>query len=251
MKRTIINKEKIYAALEQLDRKLLNLLYPLRCPICDEVAEVRTLICPECQKKIHQVMEPVCKKCGKPLADERREFCFDCQRKKHGFDQGKALWIYEKEVRESIYRFKYQNKREYGMVYGREMAKKYGTWIKSRGIQAIVPIPLHKKRKQKRGFNQAEILAKELGRCLGIPVRTDLLVRVMDTKPQKILNDTERKNNLKKAFKTTKSVVQLKYILIVDDIYTTGSTLDAAAAVLKESGVWEVYTCCISIGRGY
>lgn len=74
-------------------------------------------------------------------------------------------------------------------------------------------------------------------------------MRVRDTSPQKALNDVERKNNLKKAFKTTKNIVKLKHILIVDDIYTTGSTIDAAAEALREAGVTDICFCCISIGR--
>ncbi len=245
-----MKKIEIWEKLWWLDRQILDLVYPPRCPFCDQVTDAEERICPECKKKLHPVQEPVCMKCGKPLSDSRREFCWDCGRKKHYFSQGKALWVYEKAVTESIYRFKYRNRREYGRVYAAEMADRYGAWIKSHRIQAVVPIPLHKKRRQKRGYNQAEILAKELGRILDIPVYTDLLVRVRNTKPQKTLNDAERKNNLKKAFKTTKSSVQLQYILVVDDIYTTGSTLDAAAMALSEAGVLEAYTCCVSIGRG-
>lgn len=187
-------------------------------------------------------------KCGKPLSDERNEYCMDCSRKKHAFIQGKALWVYEKGVRESIYRFKYRDRREYAGVYARELAARYAGWIKSCGIEVIVPVPLHKKRKRRRGYNQAQLLAKELGKLLAIPVDTGLLVRVRDTKPQKTLNDTERKNNLKEAFKTTQNIVQLNHILVVDDIYTTGSTLDAAAEALTDAGANGVYTCCINIG---
>lgn len=229
---------------------ILDLLYPRRCPICDRVTGRKDSVCAECENRVRKVSEPSCKKCGKPIQDSRREYCFDCEKKKHFFVQGKALWVYEKKVKESVYRFKYQNKREYGRIYAKEIAEKYGEWIRSKGIQAIVPVPLHKNRRRQRGYNQAEILARELGRCLKIPVRTDILFRVRDTNPQKTLSDTERKNNLKKAFKSTGSIVQLDHILIVDDIYTTGSTLDAAALALLDAGVKEVYTCCISIGQG-
>lgn len=242
---------KLWEKIQKADTILLDLLYPPRCPVCDGVADSKARICQKCRKKVQQVKEPSCMKCGKPLSDMRKEFCLDCDRKKHNFSQGKAVWVYENEIKKSIYRFKYQNKREYGRVYAEEIAARYGQWIKSKQIQVIVPVPLHKKRKRKRGYNQAEVLAKELGRILGLPVDTELLVRVRDTSPQKILNDAERKNNLKKAFKTTKSVVQLQYILVVDDIYTTGSTVDAVAKILLEAGVLEVYTCCISIGKGY
>lgn len=241
--------KKIVRMIGQTDRGILDLLYPPRCPFCDRAVLPKESICQGCRKKIRQVKEPVCMKCGKPLSDNRKEYCYDCAAKPRSFTQGKAVWVYEKAVKTSIYRFKYQDRREYGKVYAKEMAARYGSWIKGRNIQAIVPIPLHKKRKKKRGYNQSEILANELGRILNLPVRTDILIRARNTKPQKTLSDIERKNNLKKAFKTTENIVQLKYILLVDDIYTTGSTLDAAASVLKEAGVLEAYACCVSIGK--
>lgn len=232
------------------DRLLLRLLYPPRCPICDGIVEEDGGICPECRKKVIWVGEPVCKKCGKPLLNQRAEYCHDCGRKRHSFVQGKALWVYEGKARESVCRFKYQNKREYGEAYAREIAGQYGHWIASRGVEAIVPVPLHRKKRRIRGYNQAEILARNLGALLGIPARADLLVRTRNTAPQKTLNDTERKNNLKGAFISTKNVVQLKHILVVDDIYTTGSTVDAVSSVLLDAGAAKIFVCCISIGRG-
>lgn len=243
-------KENICQKIKEADRSLLNLLYPPRCPFCDRIAEdAQEVICPSCRKSICEAGEPVCKCCGKPLSDERREFCYDCGRKNHAFIQGKAMWVYEGRVRESVYRFKYRNKREYGGVYAKEIARRYGNWMRQRNVQALIPVPLHRNRRRARGYNQAEILADELGRITGIPVRRELLVRVQDTRPQKLLSGTERKNNLKKAFKTTKSIVQLNCVLIIDDIYTTGSTADAAASALQEAGVPEVYVCCVSIGK--
>ena len=115
----------------------------------------------------------------------------------------------------------------------------------------IVLILLYKKKQKKRGYNQAEVFAKALGEKVGIPVCTDLLTREKNTIPQKELNETERKNNLKNAFKITKNIVQLSYILLVDDIYTTGSTIDAAATVLREAGCKYIYFICVSIGRGF
>lgn len=243
-------KEKnIWKGIFWLDRQILGLLYPPRCPVCDQVIWPKQRICHACRKKIHAVLEPACMKCGKPLSDSRKEFCYDCRQKKHFFEQGKALWVYDQEIKRSIYRFKYQNRREYGRTYASEMAEQFGCWIRSRKIQAIIPVPLHKNRQRQRGYNQAEILALELGRILGLPVYNDILIRIKDTKPQKILNDAERKNNLKKAFKTTEDIVQLQCVLVVDDIYTTGSTLDAAACVLAKAGVKEINICCISIGK--
>lgn len=250
-KKEMNQREIIRRKIKEADRALLDLLYPPRCPFCDRIAgDAGETVCPLCRKIVSEVREPVCKRCGKPLADERREFCFDCARKHHDFIEGKAMWVYEGRVRESLYRFKYQNKREYARTYAKEIARRYGAWMKRRKVQALIPVPLHRKRRRERGYNQAELLADELEGLTGIPARRELLVRVQDTRPQKQLGGTERKNNLKKAFKTTKSIVQLRCVLIIDDIYTTGSTADAAASALKEAGVPEIYVCCVSIGRG-
>lgn len=165
--------------------------------------------------------------------------------------QGKALWIYEGAVKQSIYRFKYHSRQEYAHYYGRELAKQYRQWIERCKVEALVPIPLSKRRLRQRGFNQAERVAREVSRQTGIPVYQNLLIRVRDTRAQKELNDRERKNNLKGAFKTEANKVQLNHILLIDDIYTTGSTMNEAAGELKRSGIDEVYCLSISIGRGY
>ncbi len=235
---------------------LTHLLFPPRCPFCDKVLFSSVFleqqwVCPACVRKPEYVQEPVCKKCGKPLEDQRKEYCYDCKKQKHIFRQGKALWVYQKETRSSIYRFKYQGRQEYAHYYGRELAQKYGAWIEKCQIDGLVPIPLSRKRQWQRGFNQAALIAKEVSRQTGIPVYEDLLVRVRDTRAQKELNDEERKNNLKKAFKTKANKVQLDHILLIDDIYTTGSTMNEAADQLRKSGTDEVYCLSLSIGRGY
>lgn len=235
---------------ETMFRNFLALLYPLRCPICDEIPEFGESVCPECEKKLVFIKEPFCMKCGKPLEDERAEFCYDCSMKKHVFESGRALFVYQGIIRDSLYRFKYQNKREYAHFYARQTVRRYKGWMTRMGIEAIIPIPLHKRRKQERGYNQAGLYARCLGKELGLPVEENLLVRVRHTTPQKELSENERKNNLKKAFKCRRNVVQFKKILLVDDIFTTGSTMDAAAEVLKNIGIQKVYFVCISIGRG-
>ena len=235
---------------------LLDLLFPPRCPFCDGVLicsmlAPREFVCHRCRDKAEYAKEPVCCLCGQPLEDGREEYCYDCSRKKHAYTQGKALWVYKGAVKDSLYRFKYQNRQEYAKYYGRELCRVHGGWIKRCKIQAIAPIPLSKKRMRQRGFNQAELVARHVGRELGIPVYPGLLLRVRDTKAQKELNDEERKNNLKRAFKTSINKVQLDHILLIDDIYTTGSTMDEAAGELRQAGARKIYCLSISIGRGY
>lgn len=232
------------------------MLFPRRCPICDKalfssVFMITDLCCPICRDIPEYVKEPVCKKCGKPIEDERAEFCYDCQRHPGNYTQGKALWVYKGLVKESMYRFKYQNRQEYARYYGSEIVRIYGAWMKENKIEAVIPIPLHKAKKRKRGYNQAELLAVEIGRKMGISVYPNFLKRTRNTEAQKNLDDAARKNNLKKAFKTKENNVQLSRILLIDDIYTTGSTINEAALELKRAGIEHIYCISVCIGRGY
>lgn len=233
-----------------IDQTLLHLLYPVRCMVCGQVTESKEGICRECRKKLSYVSEPSCKKCGKSLGKEWIEYCYDCKKKTHRYTQGKAVWNYEGEIKQSLFALKFQNKRDYGRIMGEELARIYGDWIYAKGIEAIVAIPLHKKRRRQRGFNQSEVIAAALSKKLELPLEKGLLIRTKNTKAQKELPVEERKNNVKNAFQKGTGVVQYKKILIIDDIYTTGNTIDSAAGVLIDSGVLEVYFCCIAIGKG-
>lgn len=195
------------------------------------------------------IEEPRCKKCGKPIRQKEVEFCYDCEREDLCYEQGRSLWIHKMPVSSSIYAFKYKNRRVYGEVYGREMAKMFRKIIRLWEIDVIVPVPLHRKKQKKRGYNQAEILAKEIGFRVGIPVDTTLIKRKKNTVPQKEFTRKERKKNLKNAFEVT-GKVEGKRVLIIDDIYTTGSTIDSISILLKKAGAEKTYFLTISIGQG-
>ena len=154
-------------------------------------------------------------------------------------------------MRASISRFKYHNRREYADFYAEELLRAYGRMLRSWQPDALIPVPLHKSRMRKRGFNQAALVAERMGERLGIPVEEKLLIRVKKTSPQKELNDSARRENLKNAFQLCGNDVKLKRVVLIDDIYTTGSTLDAAAAALLAAGVEKVYFLSICIGRGF
>lgn len=235
----------------KIKEALASIVFPPRCPVCDEVIHVGKDTCDDCRKKVVCIGEPVCKKCGKPLENQRREYCSDCARKQHYFSQGKAVFVYQGEIRQSMYRFKYSNKREYASYYAKEAARIYGGWIRRKQIEAIVPVPMYRWKEKGRGYNQATVFAAALGERMRLPVEKRMVKRIRNTTPQKELNDVERKANLKKAFQLVPDIVKYKKILIVDDIYTTGSTIDAVAEVLLQAGVDEIYFLCISIGEGF
>lgn len=241
--------EYYYEKLLRVRDRTLDLLFPPRCPICDEAVPYSELICPECRKKLRYIKGPVCLKCGKHLQDEREEYCRGCLMTKHLFTEGRGLFEYQSAAR-SMYRFKYAGRQEYARFYAEEIARHLGKKIRSWQADALVPVPIHYTRKRQRGYNQAERLAAEIGRRMHIPVERHLLRRVKKTLPQKQLGDAQRQNNLKRAFKIGRNDVKLKAIIIIDDIYTTGSTIDACTAELKKAGVERIYYISAAIGKG-
>ncbi len=228
---------------------LWDVLFPRRCPICDRVLRFRKeTICPQCLQKVKFIQSPACMKCGKGLPEEA-EYCQDCRRKKHLFQQGAAEFEYG-PMASSIYRFKYGGRQEYALFFGSCMASALGGRMRRWRVQALVPVPVHPSRKRKRGYNQAQLLAEEISRQTGIPVRDDIIARCKKTVPQKNLDEKQRQNNLKRAFKILRNDVKLDTIVIIDDIYTTGSTIDAMTTALHEAGVSRVYFAALAIGNG-
>ena len=228
----------------------MNLLWPEVCPFCGNV--YKEGVCPACQKKLEElfIREPRCMQCGKPVRKKEQEYCYDCAHTHHYYDRGMAVWLHKDPVSHSIYQFKYHNQREYGKYYARIMAEHCGDFIRRIHPEVLIPVPLHAKRYRKRGYNQALILAEELGRLMCIPVAEELVVRVKNTRPQKQQDHRNRKENLRHAFALRYRIRKVKSVLVIDDIYTTGNTIDQIARILKNAGVEKVYFLTISIGQG-
>ena len=179
------------------------------------------------------------------------EYCEDCMAHRHTFEYGMALCNYNETAKTSMVKIKYHNKREYLDFYGAAIVARYDKKIRNMHVDAIIPVPVHPSRRRKRGFNQAEILAEIIGERLGIPVRTDLLTRTKKTLPQKELSPAERLKNLSGAFRAEELPPDIKRVLLVDDIYTTGSTLEACARILKKVGAEYTFfvVICMTGGR--
>ena len=139
-------------------------------------------------------------RCGKPIKDEYKEYCSDCAKRTSHITQGRSLWLHKEPVSTAIYKFKYNNKRSWGELFAAEMAQAYKDQVIKWGIEEIIPIPLHKSRKRKRGYNQAEIIAKCLSEKTGVSLVSDALFRVKKTTAQKKLDRQERMGNLRDAF---------------------------------------------------
>ena len=228
---------------------ILELLDPVRCPVCHEILKGKNGICPECRKRLHYIKEPKCKKCGKQIEKAEQEYCRDCTRFGHSFDRGAAVFAYDDIMRRSISMFKYHNRREYAKVYAVEMYRQCRHFLKQAAPEVILPVPVHPLKKRERGFNQAELVAKELGELMNIPVDTKYLFRKEKTTPQKELTRQQRKANLRQAFDVQKKGKYYQRVLLIDDIYTTGATIDGISEILRENQTKIIFFLTICVGR--
>ena len=238
--------------LRAIREALRELVYPSRCAACDGVldsADKKRGICGDCIGKMRYIREPKCLKCGGPVLDETEEYCRNCKGRKHYYEKGFALYEYG-SVRLPVYRFKYAGRREYAAFFGREMAAHMQRELAAWRPEVLIPVPLYPGKERRRGYNQAAALAEVIGRYSGIPVRTDLVRRVRKTRPMKELNASERRGNIKNAFHITQDVVKSEVVMLIDDIYTTGTTIDEIARGLRACGVKRVYYAALSIGSG-
>lgn len=230
--------------------RILDILYPRRCPVCGDIVQPKgELICPECRNQFSYVAGPTCLRCGKEILEPEMEYCYDCTTHTRSFDGGVALLNYDRTARESIQGFKYGGRPEYADFYSEALVQRYGEILRRWRIQAIFPVPVHKSRERMRGYNQAEVLAERMGERLDIPVWKSVLIRNKKTTAQKELNAKARQRNLEQAMAVAGDLRGLKRVLLVDDIYTTGSTAEACTKALKRAGVEWVYLACVCIGK--
>ena len=189
------------------------------------------MICLDCAGDLRPVSGPRCYKCGKPVNGDE-EYCRDCGAHPGAFDQGRGIFLYDDRMRYSIMKYKYFGCQEYSRFYGKALYIYGKDMLALWKPQIIIPVPLHRRKQRIRGFNQAELLAKELSRYAGIPVDTAIL----------------RKKNLQKAFQVVGNPAGMR-ILLIDDVYTTGSTMDVLAKLLLEKGASHVYFLTLCIGN--
>ena len=238
--------------------------FPPRCPGCGRVMEMdREGFCESCMPQVERVPEPACMKCGSPIERGEGEYCPRCRQVNYVFRQNKAAFVYRGAVKDAMYDFKYKNRRSYGEVFARELVEAHRQWLLLRQPEVIVPIPMNRSKERERGYNQAMALAQYLEKwirilCPSLDISVKPIVeRSRSTVPLKGLSPHIRRKNLKKAFKIRKNVVNLygmhsdrgkcpfRRVLLVDDIFTTGATLDAVSELLLEQGIC-VEVCCMT-----
>ncbi len=232
-----------------LKEKLLNILFPrdIKCLVCKEELSHNTLysICDICMDELPFIRGKICLRCGQPLANESN-YCLNCKNHKSEFKASRSVFLYRGAIRRMIKNLKYDNMKYLAKTFGNFIASEVMNY--SVKFDVVIPVPLSERRKKIRGYNQAYLLCGALKDKLHLDVREEVLLKTKHTSSQAYLSVGERRKNLENSFKVSdKTLVKGKTILLVDDIYTTGSTLNECAKTLKKAGAKEVY--CVTLAH--
>ncbi len=237
--------------------RLLDWLYPPRCRFCHEriIGQDEECFCHGCRVKIRLVSHPLCTTCGRPFLDASGEdhLCGLCLMHPPYFRAARAWACYPGEehrdhpLREVLQRFKYGRRVSLGKPLGRLMAQGCAEFLTGQSLDIIIPVPLHPRRLRWRGFNQAVILAWEVGRLWQLPVDPFILFRSRETPPQTQLAEEERRKNMRGAFSLNPAKpVQGKRVALVDDVYTSGATVNECSRALIRAGAKEVFVLTLA-----
>ena len=212
-----------------------GLLFPQWCVGCGKDGG---LICPSCYRSLPRIMPPICPKCGKPQSSGT--LCPGCIGRQTEIDGIRSPFRFGGVVRQAIHQLKYRNIRTLAMPLS-ELLKDYLAANPVPG-QVLVPVPLHPKRMRERGYNQSSLLAHKLGKLINLPIVDDCLIRLRPTPPQaRTSTVTERQSNVARAFSCRDHRLQDKQVLLIDDVSTSGATLNTCAMALKAAGATSVW----------
>jgi ComF family protein len=232
------------AWLQELGNTVVDLLFPPRCVACQRLG---VWLCAQCLDQIEVIQPPICRRCGLPVdsletSKHAEPICNQCQKAPPQLDGLLAYAFHGGPLREAIQQFKYEDLRALAVPLGELMADGWiGLSSPQKAADVIVPVPLHATRQRERGYNQASLLARQLSARLHVPVVEDVLIRTRATAPQVELSAQERRINVRDAFRCVDADLRGKRVLLIDDVCTTGSTLEAACAALRAGGATHVW----------
>lgn len=227
---------------------LIGLFLPAGCRLCDEVLTraSRLPICEECLDSFEPLSKQICRVCGIPLptfisGNDELRVCPECQSRKYGFDCVRSFALYDRAVVKAILLLKFERMEPLGAWFAARLAEVVEREGQLLDADVVVPVPLHRIREKERGYNQAELLAKPLAKRLKWPCQPVLLMRTRPRPEKRLLSLDERWASVRGAFATCPGArVDNRRVLLVDDVLTTGATLDACSRVLRDAGASSV-----------
>jgi len=235
----VIHWQQFSFQLESWAWKALDWVFPPDCPGCKTIG---TRWCTECNNSVSSLPEPTCPICGEPA--KFPDICPDCVQNRPYFDAMRSSTLFRGTIREALHRLKYNKDIGLGEVLAPFLVETFTdqAW----NIDLVTAVPLGKKRLQSRGYNQAEKLARPFAMLINKPYFSKAIQRRVDTKSQIDLSIQERRENVSGAFYANSMYVDLKSVIIIDDVSTTGSTISECARALKQAGAKEVYALTLA-----
>lgn len=221
-----------------------DFFFPHTCVLCGRVGEqpfVNT-ICELCRAGFSYIESPLCIRCGKQFISRAGSdhLCGACREHRIAYDMARSAAVFEGRLRRAVHLFKYRRQTILAPILGAIMAERADALLPGRQHDCIIPVPLHFARLRQRGYNQAALLARHAGALLGVPVIYGALRRVRHTAPQTEQQAPERKRNVAGAFDCRSGTLHRKRVLLIDDVYTSGSTVSECAAVMKKYGAQQI-----------
>jgi competence protein ComFC len=214
--------------------EVVDWIFPPTCSGCGKNGE---RWCSSCDLLLIPLHSQICLFCGYPI--DSGEICEKCKNDRPSYTKLRSIYTYQGELRNALHRLKYNNDLGVGEIMGKKCSE-YLSLLKW-DVDLILPVPLGKKRRRERGYNQSALIAFPLAIILNIPYSSKAILRKKETVTQIEFNAEERKQNVKNAFSANPVLVQHKNILIIDDVITTGSTMDACTLELIRAGARNVY----------
>lgn len=232
---------------------LMDFVYPSLplCALCGQPFYQKSTVqvCEKCMERLNFVSRTACVICGRPLISQSLKKCDDCTQVARLFNCGRGVGVYGGQLKEYILDLKYRGRWDLAEPLGELMGEFLKAHRELLPVDVIVPVPLHMERLAERGYNQAELLARCLGRKARIPLSSANLVRTRATLPQKGLKLKERMGNMSGAFSALiPGDIQGKSVLLVDDIFTTGITANECSKTLLLAGARQVKVLVLAIG---
>jgi competence protein ComFC len=223
---------------------LASVLFPGPCRICAETLTnaSRIPVCEDCLGRFERIIEPMCVRCGRPFEsgaalEAIEPKCRLCRADFYAFDRARSFATYDDALSEAIVLLKYEQVTRLGDWFAERLAEMVARAPAEWRADVVVPVPLHRERRRERGYNQAELIARPLAKRLKLPLDAGILLRTKPRPAQLVLSRTEHWKSVRGAYATREGArVDNLRVLLVDDVLTTGATLDACARALKKAG---------------
>ncbi len=226
---------------------ILNYIYPPRCVSCSELMQENGKFCGSCWSQLNFITKPYCRICCFEFSfdpGEGNDICLKCNTTPPSYNFARSVLRFDEHSKKLIHNLKYHDSTFVATNFAKIIVNMYKHEISD--ADYIIPVPMHKWKRVFRLYNQAQILASEIMKEIGVKMLPDVLIKTKHTKSQTGLSKSQRQKNLKGSIIAKGSSVKGKKVILVDDVMTTGSTVDLCAAKLKKIGVKEVVVVCIA-----